>query len=265
MSVQTVDVMRHEDVLRELNLHPLWQLRMAHTVDEVLTAPVIEQPVIEQKADRDVDLPGPENQQAVADCSRLGWAELKKQVKDCHACSLRAGCVQTVFGGGDSKAGWLFVGSWPTEDDENTGDAFSGQPGQLLDNMLAAIGLKRNAGVFLSNVVKCCGSIRRGPAPEQIAQCQPYLQRQIQLLQPRLIVVLGHSAATAMLGRDSEWASLLGKTHAYATMDEQGNERTVPMVITHHPAALLHSPLNKAQAWKDLCFARDTMRQLQKT
>ena len=194
--------------------------------------------------------------------SNLGWAELKKKVKACTACELRAGCMQTVFGMGDENADWLFVGSWPTEDDETTGEAFAGQAGQLLDNMLAAIKLKRGSKVYLSNVVKCSGAIRRGPQAQQIAQCAPYLMRQIQLIQPKIIVALGHAAATALLGEDREWHSLLGKVHEFRGFSKHGPQFAIPLIITHHPAALLLSPLNKAQVWKDLCLARDTMQRL---
>lgn len=264
-SVLDNPVMR-EDALREMNLYPLWQLRHA----AVSVAPVlnIEQAVrVEPPAntrlagkpaaaapDRIAD-----TAQAVADYSGLDWNALKEKVRNCTACDLRAGCMQTVFGMGDEKADWLFVGSWPTEDDEAGGMPFAGQAGQLLDNMLAAIRLKRGGNVYLANVVKCCGSIQHGPTPAQVARCMPYLARQIQLLQPKMIVVLGHAAATAMLGEDREWNTLAGRLHRYACADEAGAVHTIPLVITHHPAALLLSPLHKAQAWKDLCLARDAM------
>ena len=257
---------RREDMLRELNIYPLWQRRTVveaatiasktndseigeiESAIESASVAVVETPQIEVKAAIDV--------------SAMSWAALKKTVKNCSACSLRAGCLQTVFGSGDEHADWLFVGSWPTEDDESSGQPFSGAAGQLLDNMLAAIKLKRDAKVYLSNVVKCSGSITRGPQAHQITQCAPFLARQIQLLKPKIIVVLGHSSATAMLGQDSQWNSLLGKMHEYKSVTESGTSVTIPLIITHHPAALLLSPLNKAQTWRDLCLARDTMQAL---
>jgi DNA polymerase len=246
---------RREDVLRELNLYPLWQRRDAHAGSPLVetkepAAPVIIEPPVKQSVVAE---------KAHADCSNLDWAALKQQVKNCSACSLRAGCTQTVFGMGDEHAGWLFVGSWPTEDDDMQGSPFAGQAGQLLDNMLASIKLKRGVNVYLSNVVKCTGAIRRGPQAEQIAQCTPYLQRQIQLLQPKLIVALGHATATALLGEDREWNSLLGKVHQFTGFAKDRPQAPIPLIITHHPAALLLSPLNKAQTWRDLCLARDTM------
>lgn len=256
---------RREEVLRELNMYPLWQRRTAVAAKE--DTEVVAEEMAAEVAFTEIALVAEvvQAEQQVSsepqqlDCSKMGWTELKKSVKVCHACSLRAGCTQTVFGMGDEKADWLFVGSWPTEDDDSTGEPFSGQAGQLLDNMLAAIQLKRSANVYLTSVVKCTGSIRRGPQPQQIARCAPYLARQIELLQPKLIVALGHAAATALLGEDREWNSLLGKVHEYHTLEKSHPQAAIPLMITHHPAALLLAPLNKAQAWRDLCLARDTM------
>ena len=243
---------RREDVLRELNLFPLWQLRR---VPAATNAP---EAVAVAKA-------GLRPEQAVADemphddIGNLGWQELKKLVRDCTACKLRAGCTQTVFGAGDENADWLFVGSWPSEDDDAKGEPFAGQAGQLLDNMLAAIKLKRGVNVYLANVVKCSGSIKHSPQADEIAQCAPYLARQIELIQPRIIVALGHAAATALLREDYEWNSLLGKVHGYRGFAKESLQQAIPLIITHHPAALLLTPLNKAQTWRDLCLARDTM------
>lgn len=253
---------RREDVLRELNLYPLWQLRhktvrthdteVAEEIEPALHEVKIKPEVKPEKVEHTQSLP--------PDISQLTWAQLKKQVKGCHACKLRAGCLQTVFGMGDENADWLFVGSWPTEDDETTGEPFAGAAGQLLDNMLAAIKLKRGENVYLANVVKCSGSIVRGPQADEIAQCAPYLSRQIQLLQPKIIVALGHAAATSLLGEDREWQSLLGRVHDYAARTKDGSARVIPLIITHHPAALMLTPLNKAQTWQDLCLASDTMK-----
>jgi len=251
---------RREDVLRELNLYPLWQLRVPAATDVPAALPAV--------AAEPVSVPVVRAEQTIAseipqaDIATLGWPELKQRVKDCSACKLRAGCMQTVFGMGDEKADWLFVGSWPTEDDETKGEPFAGQAGQLLDNMLSAIQLKRESNVYLANVVKCCGAIKRGPQADEIAQCAPYLARQIQLLQPKMIVALGHAAATGLLGEDREWNSLLGKVHEFRGFSKDGSQQAIPLVVTHHPAALLLSPQNKAQAWRDLCLARDTMRNL---
>jgi len=249
------------DVLRELNLYPLWQLRGRPAVTSVPEAAEktqeetasITRPLLEHAGSTENTEVGTEH---------LNWPQLKKRVTDCTACELRSGCIQTVFGTGDKDAEWLFVGSWPSEDDEAKGEPFAGQAGQLLDNMLKAIGLKRGEKVYLANLVKCSGSIKQGPQKIEIDRCLPYLIRQIQLIQPRIIVVLGHAAATAMLGVDSEWNSLLGKVHEFRNFSKDATSGSIPLIITHHPAALLLAPANKAQAWRDLCLARDTMQQL---
>lgn len=248
---------RREDVLRELNLFPQWQLREAPAVTPQHHAKTADS--IEAAAETLQIEPEMTAEVLIDHCDQLNWSELKQRVEHCSACDLRAGCTQTVFGTGDESADWLFVGSWPTEDDDTQGEPFAGQAGQLLDNMLAAIKLKRGINVYLANVVKCTGSIRRGPKAEQIAQCTPYLMRQIQLIKPKMIVVLGHAAATAMLGEDREWGSLLGKAHEFCGFEKVNLEPAIPLIITHHPAALLLTPLNKAQTWRDLCLARDTM------
>ena len=264
MSANTVTDLRREDVLREFNLYPLWQLRVAASANEPTAEEAEITPVQDEMKPEQIT-----SRQAVAivnnepDCSDLGWAELKKRVKACTACKLRAGCMQTVFGMGDEKADWLFVGSWPNEDDEASGNPFAGQAGQLLDNMLAAIKLQRGVNVYLANIVKCSGSIQQAPQKDEIAQCIPYLARQIQLLQPKIIVALGHAAAANLLGEDRDWSSQPGKVHDYVCHAKDGSQQTTPLVITHHPAALLLAPLNKAQTWRDLCLARDTLLHLQ--
>ena len=172
-------------------------------------------------------------------------------VRDCTACKLRAGCTQTVFGVGDEKAGWLFVGEGPGADEDARGEPFVGQAGKLLDNMLAAIGLKRGGDVYIGNIAKCRPPGNRTPEADEIAQCLPYLQRQIELVQPRLIVALGKTAATSLLqSGDVSLGSLRGKLHDY---------HGIPLIITYHPSYLLRSPMEKAKAWQDLCLAVETM------
>ena len=123
--------------------------------------------------------------------SALDWPELKQKVHDCTACKLRAGCTQTVFGVGDEKAEWLFVGEGPGADEDAQGEPFVGQAGKLLDNMLAAIKLKRGNNVYIANIVKCRPPNNRTPEPDEIATCMPYLQQQIALIKPKLIVASG--------------------------------------------------------------------------
>jgi DNA polymerase len=182
--------------------------------------------------------------------SSLDWNDLKQTVHDCTACKLRAGCTQTVFGVGDEKAEWLFVGEGPGADEDAQGEPFVGQAGKLLDNMLAAIKLKRGNNVYIANIVKCCPPGNRTPEADEIATCMPYLRQQVALIKPKLIVALGKTAATSLLGRDATLGSLRGTVH-----DFQGT----PLIVTYHPAYLLRSPAEKAKAWQDLCFAVQRM------
>ena len=182
----------------------------------------------------------------------LNWHELKQQVRECTACILRAGCTQTVFGVGDENADWLFVGEGPGADEDALGEPFVGEAGKLLDNMLMAIKLKRGKNVYIANVVKCRPPDNRTPARDEIAQCLPYLHRQIELIQPKLIVVLGKVASNALLGKDATIASLRGTLHDY---------HGIPLIVTYHPAYLLRTPSEKAKAWQDLCLAVQTMKE----
>ena len=235
-----------EAVLRELNLYPLWKRRVvSDPAQEAVTA----QPEIQ---------PGPtkSREQPV---SELDWLELKAMVKDCAACGLRAGCTQTVFGVGDEKADWLFVGEGPGADEDAQGEPFVGQAGKLLDNMLAAIKLKRSKNVYIANIVKCRPPGNRTPEADEIATCLPYLQRQIELIQPKIIVALGKTAATSLLGRDDTLARLRGTLHSYRVKSSGSEAQDIPLIITYHPAYLLRTPLDKAKAWQDLCLAVETV------
>ncbi len=182
--------------------------------------------------------------------AEVSWPELKLQVHDCTACKLRAGCTQTVFGVGDEQAEWLFVGEGPGADEDARGEPFVGQAGKLLDSMLAAIKLKRGNNVYIANIVKCRPPNNRTPEADEVATCLPYLQQQIALIKPKLIVALGKTAATSLLGRDATLGSLRGTLHDY---------HGIPLIVTFHPAYLLRSPAEKAKAWQDLCFAVQRM------
>jgi uracil-DNA glycosylase family 4 len=240
-------VNRDEAVLRELNLYPLWKLR--EDGSEV-AAPQHGVPS-EQPALVTAETSSPEteeNREQVI--GELGWSELKAMVRDCSACKLRAGCTQTVFGVGDEKADWLFVGEGPGADEDARGEPFVGQAGKLLDNMLMSIKLKRGRNVYIANIVKCRPPNNRAPAPDEVATCMPYLQRQIALIKPKLIIALGKTAATSLLGREASIASMRGKLHDF---------HGTPLLVTYHPAYLLRTPMDKAKVWDDLCLAVKTM------
>ncbi len=242
---------RNEAMLRELNLYPQWTLR---TPVEQLLAPPIE--VVDVGISSEI--PSVQNTESspvvnAAFIPATTWPELKQQVRECQRCGLRAGCTQTVFGAGNERADWLFIGEGPGADEDAQGEPFVGQAGKLLDNMLMAIKLSRGKQAYIANIVKCRPPENRNPKAEEIAQCLPYLQRQIELIQPKLIVALGKVAANNLLGVDVPLGTLRGTLHDY---------NGIPLIVTYHPAYLLRSPSEKAKAWEDLCFAVDVMNEV---
>jgi len=246
-----------EDILKELGLTPVWQLRApAASSPAPATAPpvaVAEIPAREPVTVRGLPKVPPLDARATQ-IATLEWPQLKESVAGCVACPLHKGRNKTVFGVGDEAADWLFVGEGPGAEEDAKGEPFVGQAGKLLDNMLAAIKLKRGVNVYIANVVKCRPPGNRNPEPGEAAQCEPYLHRQIVLIKPKLIVALGKVAAVNLLKRDAAVASMRGKIHQY-----QG----IPLIVTYHPAYLLRSLPEKAKAWVDLCFAVETMQGLQ--
>jgi uracil-DNA glycosylase family 4 len=180
----------------------------------------------------------------------MDWSELRSAVAMCTACALHEKRKQAVLGVGDENADWLFIGEGPGAEEDMRGEPFVGQAGKLLDNMLAAIGLKRGNNVYIANVVKCRPPGNRNPTPEETYACQPFLDRQVALIRPRLIVALGKIAATTLLARDGTLGSMRRTVHDY---------RGIPLIVTYHPAYLLRSLTDKAKAWEDLCFAVETM------
>ncbi len=246
-----------EDILKELGLTPVWQLRApAASSPAPAAAPpvsVAEIPAREPVTVRGLPKVPPLDARATQ-IATLEWPQLKESVAGCVACPLHKGRNKTVFGVGDEAADWLFVGEGPGAEEDAKGEPFVGQAGKLLDNMLAAIKLKRGVNVYIANVVKCRPPGNRNPEPGEAAQCEPYLHRQIVLIKPKLIVALGKVAAVNLLKRDAAVASMRGKIHQY-----QG----IPLIVTYHPAYLLRSLPEKAKAWVDLCFAVETMQGLQ--
>lgn len=177
--------------------------------------------------------------------------ELREQVVACTACGLCEGRRHAVFGHGGQPTRWLVVGEAPGEQEDRQGQPFVGRSGQLLDAMLSAVGMSRERDVFIANVIKCRPPGNRNPKPEEIAACSPYLMRQIALLKPERILVLGRFAAQALLGTDATIGSLRGRIHQMKT--DEGRE--IPVIVSYHPAYLLRSPAEKARAWQDLKLA----------
>jgi DNA polymerase len=176
--------------------------------------------------------------------ANLSWQELRQCVADCQACSLHKTRTQTVFGIGNQQTDILFVGEAPGANEDLQGEPFVGRAGKLLDAMLLAIGLKR-ADIYIANILKCRPPNNRDPQPEEVALCTPYLQRQMQLLQPKLIVALGRIAAHYLLATTTALGKLRGHIHHYS------NEK-IPLLVTYHPAYLLRSPREKAKAYEDM-------------
>jgi len=237
-------------VLEELGIGPEWVRRDRPTAtrasEPVDPRPVADTSPLALESGSDLDA-------RAAAVLGMDWPALKACVASCTACPLAPTRTQTVFGVGDEAADWLFVGEGPGAEEDQRGEPFVGQAGRLLDNMLAAVGLKRGDGVYIANVVKCRPPGNRNPEPLETERCRPFLQRQVDLIRPKLIVALGKVPATNLLGRDATIASLRGNLHEY---------RGIPLIVTYHPAYLLRNLHDKAKAWEDLCFARDTMAKL---
>jgi DNA polymerase len=190
------------------------------------------------------------NAERRARIATLEWNELAADIAGCTACALCRTRHKTVPGVGDREADWLFVGEAPGAEEDGRGEPFVGQAGRLLDSMLGALGMNRARNVYIANVLKCRPPNNRTPEPGEAAACRPYLERQVALLRPKLIVALGKSAASLLLSTDATIASLRGRVHRY-----QG----VPLVVTYHPAYLLRNLPDKAKAWEDLLLARATV------
>jgi len=178
----------------------------------------------------------------------LDWDGLEQAVSGCQACGLCQGRRQTVFGMGDRQADWMIVGEAPGEQEDLRGEPFVGNAGQLLDSMLKAIGLDRGHRVYIANVIKCRPPGNRNPEPSEVAQCEPFLRRQISLVQPRIILAMGRFAVQSLLATQEPIGKLRGRLHQY---------EGVPVVVTYHPAYLLRNLPDKAKAWADLCLALD--------
>jgi uracil-DNA glycosylase len=239
---------RRDEILDELGLAPVWRLRERREPD---AGGPPRDPGRRASTGDSVANGRAESQDArLARIASLEWRDFAADVDACTACGLCRRRRKSVPGVGDPSAEWLFVGEGPGAEEDSKGEPFVGQAGKLLDNMLAALGLARGANVYIANVVKCRPPGNRTPEPAEADACRPYLDRQIALLQPRLIVALGKSAATTLLDVDATIGSLRGRVHDY---------HGVPLVVTYHPAYLLRNLPDKAKAWEDLLLARRSM------
>jgi uracil-DNA glycosylase len=180
--------------------------------------------------------------------SEDSWDTVAGEVAGCTKCGLHECRNRTVFGVGDRQAKWLVVGEAPGADEDQQGEPFVGRAGGLLNSMLRGIGLEREQ-VFIANVLKCRPPNNRDPKPEEVAHCLPYLERQIALLKPSIMLAVGRIAAQNLLATDTPIGKLRGHVHTFG-------QAGIPLVVTYHPAYLLRSPTEKRKAWEDLKFAR---------
>lgn len=177
------------------------------------------------------------------------WSQLRTQVAGCQRCSLCSTRTQTVFGVGNLQAQWLVVGEAPGVDEDRQGEPFVGRAGLLLNSMLQAIGLAREQ-VYIANMLKCRPPGNRDPAASEIAECLPYLEAQIELLAPKIMLAVGRIAAQNLLRTQEPLGKLRQQIHVFG-------RSKIPLVVTYHPAYLLRTPTDKRKAWEDLKFARE--------
>lgn len=255
-----------EQMLVEMGISPIWVLRDTPVADAA--APVPEAPAqpelpesspaakpaasaapVTPAAARPAAPPAVVASGPVAD---MDWPALAAQVAACRACPLHAQRQQAVLGVGDRQPEWLFIGEGPGAEEDARGEPFVGQAGKLLDAMLASLDIARGQAVYIANAVKCRPPGNRTPESAEIAACLPYLERQIALLKPKIIVLLGKVAVHALLHDDKALGSLRGRRYEYAG---------IPVVVTYHPAYLLRNLPEKAKAWEDLLFARRLLRE----
>ncbi|MFO1466470.1 MAG: uracil-DNA glycosylase [Steroidobacteraceae bacterium] len=181
----------------------------------------------------------------------LGWEELRQRVAACTACGLAATRTQTVFGVGAASARWMIIGEAPGAEEDRRGEPFVGRAGQLLNTMLRALGLAREQ-VFIANILKCRPPNNRDPRPEEARSCAGFLHRQIELVQPKILLAVGRIAAQNLLGTDQSLGKLRQVVHRFGPAG-------LPLIITYHPAYLLRSPGEKRKAWEDLKLAQKVL------
>ena len=241
-----------EERLKTLGLWPIWRLRSAVAECDA-GAPMPAREAMMPAAEREAEeaaVATPPLRAIAGDIASLDWDALRQAVASCTRCPLHESRTQGVFGVGDIAADWMIIGEAPGADEDRQGEPFVGQAGKLLDAMLASIGLGRGDKVYIANILKSRPPGNRDPKPEEVAACIPYLERQIDLIRPKIILALGRFPAQSLLLTETSISRLRGRVHEY---------RGVPMVVTYHPAYLLRNPADKAKTWEDLCLARKIM------
>lgn len=261
------DANRRNAFLNEMGLGPVWLQRVPAVMLEQVESPLTTADVVDPSSfivDASVSalaapavrqLPNVSDSAEVniaADIASMDWDQLKTAVSSCTRCNLCTTRTNTVFGVGDQKARWMFIGEGPGRNEDQQGLPFVGPAGKLLDNMMIAMGLKRGENTYIANIVKCrptdSNKRDRPPEEDEANACMPYLQRQIALVQPTVIVALGKTAALTLLKLDpaTPVSKLRGKVYRHGE---------IPLIVTYHPAYLLRSLKDKSKAWADLCLA----------
>jgi uracil-DNA glycosylase len=239
--------MNRDVILREMGLTPIWRTRETSAQSDagndvsrentIVTEPLLKSSVTSEASDTD----------RAARIASLDWDALGADIAQCTACKLCKTRTNTVPGVGNRNPDWVVIGEGPGESEDKQGEPFVGRAGQLLDQMLAAVGKSRTQNVFIANVVKCRPPGNRDPEADEIEACAPYLERQIALAKPKLLLAVGKFAGQQVLNTDATVGAMRAKPGAHGG---------VPVVVTYHPAYLLRSPMEKAKAWADLVAAQ---------
>ena len=240
---------RQRQAWDELGLGPEWLRRQGSIGFGADAAPEGRSAAPGSEAD---DLVAATDTVARQDSVEDAWMRVRQEVSGCRKCGLCESRSRTVFGSGPQGARWMLIGEAPGAEEDVHGEPFVGQAGRLLDQMLTAVGLTRAQDVFITNVLKCRPPGNRNPEPLEAATCSPYLYRQIDLLQPDLILLLGRFAVQSVLKTDATLATLRQQVHRYT-----GSRGDIPVVCTYHPAYLLRNLTEKKKSWEDLCLAVD--------
>jgi len=251
--------LNREQILAEMGFTPLWVLRdrepgvtstAAANADPADEMPLVPAPAVDRPISSEI-APSAASTAALP-VDGLAWPELTRRILDCQDCPLCRQRKQAVPGVGDLDPDWLFIGEGPGAEEDARGEPFVGQAGKLLDAMLDSLDIARGNKVYIANAVKCRPPGNRTPEAAEMAACRPYLERQVALLKPKIIVLLGKAAVHAVLGEDKPLAAMRGKRFEYAG---------IPVTVTYHPAYLLRNLPDKAKAWEDLLFARRVLRE----
>ncbi len=221
----------------------IWQLRAQKSTENALQ-------IDESETNSQAQLSEPKDAETLNRSEQIpdDLDKVSAAVRQCQRCQLHKTRTKAVAGAGNSQAVWMFIGEAPGKDEDQQGLPFVGRAGQLLNAIIAALQMQRD-DVFIANVIKCRPPANRDPLDEEVAQCEPYLHRQLALVNPKIIVALGRISAQALLKTSTPLATLRGRVHHYGVSN-------TPMIVTYHPAYLLRSPGQKSKAWEDLLLAK---------